>query len=252
MESFPCREDYAELLTEMLAKRVKYGESLEHYYYAKLNLLNRCKIYGKQAVDCVLYGLDDRAIKVGAQAAQFSEPEQILKYFRTVKVGHNREVYETNSRNRNDRKSFSNAMPRTQRQNLKSNIVNSNIRCFNCKVGHPSFRCDKPYNKCLLCDRLGHQAADCHRNKFKKDSPINETQSKDKTEKQVSELTINGLNNKYIVDIKINGKVVKCHINLGSQCTLIRMSHANNLSMDIWCPRNLPVLRGIGSNLTKS
>lgn len=31
----------------MLNKTVKYGESLEHYYYAKLNLLNRCKIYGR-------------------------------------------------------------------------------------------------------------------------------------------------------------------------------------------------------------
>lgn len=31
IESFPCREDFSELLTEMLAKRVKYGEPLEHY-----------------------------------------------------------------------------------------------------------------------------------------------------------------------------------------------------------------------------
>ncbi|XP_063385532.1 uncharacterized protein LOC134671603 [Cydia fagiglandana] len=63
IESFPYREDYAELLTEMLAKKVKYGESFEHYYYAKVNLLNRCKIYNKHAVDCLLNGIEDRTVK---------------------------------------------------------------------------------------------------------------------------------------------------------------------------------------------
>lgn len=37
IESFPCRQDYAELLSEMLAKRVRYGESLEQYYYTKIS-----------------------------------------------------------------------------------------------------------------------------------------------------------------------------------------------------------------------
>lgn len=87
IESFPQSENYAELLHKMLAKTVRYGESFEHYYHAKMNLLNRCKIYGKEVVDCLLYGVEDRAVKVGAQAAQFKQPEQVLKYFRTVKVG---------------------------------------------------------------------------------------------------------------------------------------------------------------------
>lgn len=87
IESFPCCEDYAELLIEMLAKKVKYCISLEHYYYEKINLLNMCKIMGKQAVNFLPYGLEDRAIKVDAQAAQFKETVQVLNYFRTVKVG---------------------------------------------------------------------------------------------------------------------------------------------------------------------
>lgn len=54
IESFPSSDDYAELLTELLSKRVKFNESLELYYYEKLNLLNRCEIKGKRAVDCIL------------------------------------------------------------------------------------------------------------------------------------------------------------------------------------------------------
>lgn len=64
LESFPSSDDYAELLTEMLTKRVTYNESLELYYYEKINLLNRCEIYGKRAVDCLLYGIEDRSLRL--------------------------------------------------------------------------------------------------------------------------------------------------------------------------------------------
>ncbi|KAJ0178256.1 hypothetical protein K1T71_006079 [Dendrolimus kikuchii] len=248
IESFPCREDYAELLTEMLSKRVKYGESLEHYYYTKLNLLNRCKIYGKRAVDCILHGVDDRAIRVGAQAAQFDEPERILKYFRTVKVGQSRERYDGNVKIGGDRKNLNNITNRFQ--NSRFGTMNSNIRCFNCgEFGHPSFRCEKPIIKCTMCERMGHQAANCY--KFKANQAKTETQSKDKIEKQVLELSKSDRSvDKYIFDIKINGKVVQCHVDLGSQCSLIKISKAKELGFSIKCPPDLPALRGIGANLT--
>lgn len=59
IESFPSSDDYAELLTEMLSKRAKYNDSLELYFYEKINLLQRCEIKGKRAVDCLLYGIED-------------------------------------------------------------------------------------------------------------------------------------------------------------------------------------------------
>lgn len=85
-ESFPATENYAELLTDMLNRRVRPGESFEVYYFSKINLLNRCKIFGKQAVDCLLYGIDDRGVRVGAQAAKFERTEDVLEFFKSLKT----------------------------------------------------------------------------------------------------------------------------------------------------------------------
>ncbi|KAL0861276.1 hypothetical protein ABMA27_008837 [Loxostege sticticalis] len=232
----------------MLAKRVKYGESLEQYYYSKLNYLNRCNIYGKKAVDCILHGVEDRAIKVGAQAAQFREPEQVLKYFRTVKVGQKRDNQDFN-RTRYDRRASGNVSQRVQ--NPKSG--NPFIRCFNCnEIGHPSFKCEKPLIKCTTCDRFGHQASNCYKYKGNTGSSQTETQTKEKVEKQVSRLsTVETTNDKHIFDIKINNVKVECHVDLGSQCSLIKISKAKELGLNIKQSSDLPVLKGLGANLIK-
>lgn len=247
IESFPVREDYAELLTEMLAKKAKYGESLDHYYYAKINLLNRCQIYGRQAVDCLLHGVEDRAIRVGAQAAQFSEPEKVLKYFRSVKVGQSRENHELSSKFRNERRSAASfARPGISKPDT------TKITCFNCdQLGHPSFKCDKPAAKCTTCDRLGHLTTHCYRNKTNKRREGDLNNGKNSNEKQVAQLSLAAeLTAKYMLSIKVNGNVVDCHLDLGSQCSLIKLSKAREFNLDVVVPEDLPTLRGIGSNLT--
>lgn len=64
--AFPSDENYGQMLTDMLAKRARFGESLEEYYYEKVALLNRCDIVGKRAVECILFGIDDRSVRLGA------------------------------------------------------------------------------------------------------------------------------------------------------------------------------------------
>lgn len=244
IESFPIREDYAELLTEMLAKRVKYGESLEQYYYAKMNLLNRCKIYRRQAVDCLLYGVDDRAVKIGAQAAQFSEPEKVLKYFRTIKVSQNRENHESSKLSKERR----NTVPAFRSSGQKKD---TKIVCYNCdESGHPSFKCTKPLAKCTTCQKTGHLSVHCFKNKTIKDREKNANVVKEKSEKQVAQLNHKENHTaKYIISIKINNNTVDCHLDLGSQCSLIKLTKAKELNLEIVLPEDLPVLRGIGANL---
>lgn len=163
IDSFPSNDDYAELLTDMLSKRVKFNETLELYYYEKINLLNRCGIFGKRAVDCLLYGIEDRSLRLGAKAAKYQEPEQVLNYFQSIKQ----------QSRKSDR-------AKLQDRRGQTNNVNSNIRqfsnsdrkfkpqtsapvvCYNCsETGHFSFRCPKRILKCNVCNRLGHTTINC-------------------------------------------------------------------------------------------
>lgn len=145
-ESFPSSDDYAELLSEMLARRARFGELLELYFYEKINLLNRLEVGGKRAVDCLLHGLDDRSVRLGAKAANCEEPEQVLRYFQSVK-----------QRPRETEKARTNSNKRSELAlgGSGSSVVNNGskstkplspvmITCYNCnEQGHYSFKCRK-------------------------------------------------------------------------------------------------------------
>lgn len=149
--AFPSDQNYGQLLQEMLDCKAKFGESLEEYFYNKIVLLNRCKIFGKQAVECVLFGIEDRSVRTGAEAVQFSEPDKLLVFLRNVKTFRRQEK---------------NIKASAPEQSLKSKIFRQNIKCYNCgEEGHPSFRCKIPLKKCDLCLRLGHLRTNCPRGK---------------------------------------------------------------------------------------
>lgn len=262
VEAFPCRENYAELLSEMLSLKVKYGDPLEQYYYAKLNLLNRCQIVGRKAVDCILYGIEDRAIRLGAQAAQFQTPEQVLKYLKMVKVGQVRDRDNIGiSKNRTD----SNKKGNLTVTSNKPNIVKAPIKCFNCGVeGHPSFKCPKPIEKCTNCYKLGHRTVVCPSMSNNK-TQTNTSKDTISTEKQVLKLNVHcndtvqctppnnnklEVDNKYLVTAKVNDKSIPCFVDLGSECSIIRKSEASSLGLEL-TKNNLPFIRGIGSSIVR-
>lgn len=243
IESFPCRQDYAELLTDMLAKRARYGEPLDQYYYSKINLINRCGITGRKAVDCVIHGIEDRAVRVGAQAANFREPEDVLKYLQTVRIGNNRE---TGDRQRSDRKLST--LSSTQNKFKIEPDKKLVIKCHNCNVeGHKSYKCTKTPHKCSVCNRIGHLEVYCRRKQLTTHNAVL-VDDNTKTEKQIA--VVNQDENpetKYVMEIEINGKLVLCQVDLGSQCTLLRTTDAGRLNLKVES-RELPILRGIGGN----
>lgn len=250
IDSFPSIDDYAQLLTDMLSKQVKYNESLELYYYSKINLLNRCEIFGKRAVDCLLYGVEDRSLRLGAKAAKFQEPEQVLKYFQSIKQ-QSRENYKPKF-NQDKRvcssvNSHTNSKPNLIDNEFKSSKFqpNSPVVCFNCnELGHFSFRCPKKILKCNICNRLGHLAINCSR--VSNDLNKKVDSATDKTVMQIE--NSNSSNDKYYLSMKVNGTKTHGYIDLGSQCTLIQHSEAMRLGIT-WSTGDLPVMRGLGNNV---
>ncbi|XP_028177583.1 uncharacterized protein LOC114365243 [Ostrinia furnacalis] len=227
---FPTVENYAQILHDMLNRKVKPNEPLETYYYHKINLLNRCDINGKRAVDCLLDGLEDKGLRLGAQAANYSHPEELLSFFKSVKT--------------EDAKEKSYRQPFTKRRFDGANDSSKPIlRCFNCnEVGHPSFKCTKPLVSCNICKRLGHQSANCKR-LYKNSQGVDKSVEKDKA---VSEIKLaGGLDEKYILPIFVNDKPMTCYVDLGSQSTLIRLSNFSDLNV-IYSTNDLPSLKGFG------
>lgn len=102
---------------------------------------------------------------------------------------------------------------------LKSNTT---ITCYNCnEPGHYSFKCTKKIIKCTICNRLGRLAVNC--------SKLSGTDTKTNqleqfVEKSVMKLDIDSTSDrKYFIQLKINGTATQGYVDLGSQCTLIRI-----------------------------
>lgn len=69
-------------------------------------------------------------------------------------------------------------------------------------------------------------------------------------QKQVSELSTEDAGiNKYVLNIKVNGFDTLVHIDLGSQCSIVRITTARSLNLQIGTRPDFPVLRGIGGSL---
>lgn len=236
--AFPSDENFGQLLTDMLGCKAKYGESLEEYFYQKIVLLNRCNIFGKNAIDCILFGIEDRSVRTSAEAAQFSEPDKLLIFLRNVRITKKPDSFNTptqpsKSENRNSRN-----YNRTNDTRLPKSD-NKFTKCFNCgEEGHTYFKCRQPIKRCDTCHKVGHVTESCP-NKAN-------SASNSKTVLRISKDPDS--DSKYFKTATVNGQNLDCFIDFGSQCTLLRESAAKNL-VDSLSVSELPVLRGFGDSV---
>lgn len=225
--AFPADENYGQMLSDMLQKRARFGDSLETYFYEKVALINRCGITGKRAAECILHGIDDRSVRVGAEAAQFEDPDKLLAYLRNVKVRKSDSV--ARRTNRDDKRTI-------------TSISKPPIRCYNCKEeGHPVSKCTKPIKRCSKCNAIGHLDSECFRSS-------NSQQTK--TILTINEPPINA-SDKYIQKVAIDGKDRIGFIDLGSELTLIRHSDAKEIFVT-WDSTDSRPMVGFGGAVVNS
>lgn len=84
--AFPYKRDYCERLKEMLARTKRNDETYIKYYYEKAAMLNGCKLYGEDAVSCLIGGLTDPTVKATARAANHTCPESLYSFLQALAV----------------------------------------------------------------------------------------------------------------------------------------------------------------------
>lgn len=225
--AFPSQENYGQMLSDMLAKRARFGESLEDYYYEKLALINRCEIKGSRAVECLLHGIDDRSVRLGAEAVQYDDPDKLLAYLRNAR----------NIKPQSDKRYYKN---NTRAEDNTSKTYNRGQRCYNCKQdGHTVLRCPQPIKRCGNCNKIGHDSETC----FSK-------QAKPNGKTVMTVLDGSSPEQKYFKVTKVNGVPFEAFIDFGSECCMVRMSDFYKIdhSFDV---EELPTLRGFGNSVVQ-
>jgi hypothetical protein len=134
--AFPTKIYYPKALEEMLARKKQENESYSEYYYSKLALLNRVRIMGKEAVECLTHGIPSAIVRTGAEAGQHKTPESLFEYLNSVKGDVGLKKPQSNSERRGNHPVRSG----TQVGNLS--------KCFGCgNRGHKLNACPKNFYK---------------------------------------------------------------------------------------------------------
>lgn len=245
--AFPYEQNYGQSLEDMLARKSRYQEPIEVYYYEKLAMLNQCDIGGKRAVDCLIHGLSDKTMRSSALALRCSEPEQLLKFLMSNKecVGSSerlhaklKPVIDSSLRNTSSNYRF------IPKPNVSSS-VNSTL-CFNCKErGHPFRMCPKPQIKCTRCLRVGHKVENCTVNIGDRENK----QTMVSTPKTMC-ITADSPNSKFYKNAFINDSSVKAFVDFGSEVCLLTKSESRKLGLQ--CDSALTPLKGFGNGIVNS
>lgn len=241
LRQFPDDRNYAERLSEMLARKSRREETLEEYFYDKAKLVNHCHIKGKDAVDCIIHGIFDNNIKLNAQGANFKTPDKLLKYLRSINIvkNINKDIKKPNLITR------PNLSRRTENNKDIKKSVTGRI-CYNCgHQGHIAPHCQKEAQKCTKCSNLGHLAEYCRHGLVagKKSQASSNSEPANTNKIQRIEAQKGHGDNIYNKIVKLNDGTNTAFIDFGSQCTVIKKSVIEelNLTMDY---EDLPVIKG--------
>lgn len=226
--AFPHEHNYGKLLDDLLKLKYKIGDSIENYYYEKMSLLNQCKITGKNAVDCVVYGILDRTLRTTAQSLRCKEPEQLLEFLTSSK-----ELFTFPSRSSDKSRS------------VEPNVFKTTQICFNChERGHIAPNCSKPIIKCTKCQKIGHISDNC---RSKQVSTQNNEGTVTKSTMVVYNDPVNTCN-KYYKTALVNNVELRVFIDLGSEITILRCSETLQLQLDL-LPTHLQSIKCFGNTV---
>ncbi|XP_073820415.1 uncharacterized protein [Musca autumnalis] len=151
VQSFPEHQDFAEILKRLVNRKKLPDESMARYYYDKKVLIDACEITGRDAVSCIIDGLPNGSIQIGARAGNFLTSEDLFGHYLSTFA----DVCEHPTKIRKIEGRSITFFRETGNQE-------KDIACYNCKKkGHYANQCKEPAKRCSKCKRWGHQAHEC-------------------------------------------------------------------------------------------
>lgn len=180
--AFPSSRDYYTSLLEMVDRKKKKDEDFVAYCHEKLALLTPLKIEGVNAVSCIIGGLNDEVVAVGAKAGNHKTPESLLAYLNTLP------------------RAGPSGVLKSSASSFSGQSVKKSGSCFKCgKSGHIARNCfakipvgsvqpkfepnsdakgennkkdSKPERKCTYCGKNGHLEVACFKKKREEKSKV--------------------------------------------------------------------------------
>lgn len=215
IKAFPDNLDFATSLKKVINRIKLPNESMTNYYYNKIELLQACEISGRNAVSCLIDGLNNISLQNAAKAGRYETPEILFEQFLSTvsEEGQSeRRVYkrfEPAVKTNYDRPE-KNGRSHQFKQRATSQLI---YKCYNCsEKGHIASKCPRPLKECKRCKRLGHESKDCTNKMLK--------------------VTVNNMDNRlYFVDCFINEIPTKGYIDSGCGAVTIREENAKALKI---------------------
>ncbi len=221
---------YSKMLREAALYEAQPGQDLTEHCFNKITLLRNLNPNTPEEylVDGVIGGVGDENISRAARSAKCSDSNELYAYLSTVGRMPSIVVVQRAAGGHTPGTSQDAAAGDSESVAVSARSKCA-VQCYNCKGSHFARDCPKPPVTCYGCKRPGHLKVNCP-NQSATGSKTATTKSRNVNE--VTPVKV-AAENPYLMLARVNGKRVRCLVDTGSSCTLLRQSVASALKLTV-------------------
>ena len=212
----------------------KTDQNITEYYYEKLAKCNKAEMKDKEIIQLIVMGLNNvRFQDYLGPLNRYETPSKLLpvlksgaKYIQETTVSKpkcfscNQVGHKSNAcLNKSDKNNFE----KKDKSEKKEKKDLSDIKCYSCnEMGHFSYQCEKNKNSGKKYDRKT---------------------AKSEVKQENSVLVVNqNTHAKYFKDAKINGKEVRCYVDMGCSVVALREDKADEIGLSYYETQTEPLV----------